>query len=78
MNVPLIHELMRSGNHPNFVDMVEFLSDVLNIDIITDPNRNPAPLGLSLYPTMSSGSLQTKSQPAPFSGISWTLGSARI
>ena len=41
----------------------------------TCPNKKPAPLGLSLNPTAtSSGSLHSKSDPAPFSGTSCTLG----
>lgn len=44
----------------------------------TIPNRKPAPLGLYLYPWTSSGSLHTKSHPAPFYGIYWTRGKALI
>jgi hypothetical protein len=69
VDVTFIHELMSSCNHSYFIYMIKSISDVLNIGIITDPNRNPAPRGLSLYPRISSGSLQTKSHPAPFYGI---------
>ena len=45
----------------------------------TAPNKKPAPLGLSLNPTAaSSGSLHSRSEPAPFSGTSWTLVKSRI
>jgi hypothetical protein len=78
VDVSFVHQLMCSSNYPNFINMIKSLSDILNIDIVTEPNKNPAPLGLSLYPVISSGSLQTRSHPAPFSGIYWTLGNARI
>ena len=79
VGITLVHKLVRPRNHLQLVSVVELLCDVLNIKaLFTIPNRNPAPRGLSLYPWTSSGSLQTKSQPAPFSGISCTLGMARI
>ena len=78
VRVPFVHELVGSGYHAQFVGVAELLCDILNIEGFTSPNRKPAPLGLYLYPWMSSGSLQTKSQPAPFSGIYWTRGMALI
>lgn len=54
--------------------MIEFLCYILNKSNSTAPNKKPAPRGLSLKPTAaSSGSLHSKSDPAPFYGTYWTL-----
>lgn len=77
--VALVHQLMGSRYHLQPVRVVELLSDILNYQRFTAPNKNPAPLGLSLNPTAaSSGSLHSKSDPAPFSGTSCTLGRSLI
>jgi hypothetical protein len=65
--VALVHQLMGSCYHLQSIRMVKLLSDILNYQRFTAPNKNPAPRGLSLNPTAaSSGSLQSKSDPAPF------------
>lgn len=70
---------MSSCYHPQFICMIEFLCYILlSNKLFTIPNKNPAPLGLYLYPCISSGSLHTKSHPAPFSGIYCTLCIERI
>ena len=77
--VALVHELVGTGDHAQIVCVVELLGYVLNEGGCTAPNRKPAPRGLSLKPTAaSSGSLQSKSEPAPFSGTSWTRVRSRM
>ena len=46
--------------------------------LITWPNVQPAPLGLTLKPNRSSGSLQRRSQIAPSCGTYWNLSSLRM
>ena len=65
--VALVHQLMGTRDHLQVVAVVELLCHVLRRTSLTAPNRNPAPRGLSLNPTAaSSGSLQSRSEPAPF------------
>ncbi len=45
---------------------------------MSPPNRYPAPLGLTLHPVISSGSLHIKSHMAPSCGTSYFLSSALI
>ncbi len=50
----------------------------MNLDEMSAPNKNPAPLRLSLKPSFSSGSDQSKSQIPPLCGTSTFLSTSLI
>lgn len=63
--IAFVHHLMCTCHHTQTVWMHELLCYVLCIAHLTAPKTKPAPRGLLFHPFVSSGSLQSRSEPAP-------------
>lgn len=78
MLISVVHKLMSPCDLLQAVCMVKFHRVILNKTVLTCPKVHPAPLGLTLKPKRSSGSLHSKSQIGPSLGTYWILSSFRI